>query len=131
MAKAKSTEDPLVAQVFDGDKNDKVLDAIKQLSPEEAEFFLFKLENAIRKRKIQISGYLAAMLVWAIGTFFALVYFGTHDGFTGWAFLAPFGAVGLVLFAFGKWAEKVGKATLPQAKIAALDPPPSAPSPSP
>jgi len=127
VAKAKSAEDPLVAQVFEADKNDKVLDAIKNLSPEEAEFFLFKLEAAIRKRKIQISGYLAAMFVWAVGTFIALIYYGTHDGFTGWAFLAPFAAVGLVLFAFGKWAEKVGKATLPSAKIAECDPAPSPP----
>lgn len=131
MAKAKYTEDPLVAQVFDADKNDKVLDAIKQLSSEEAEYFLFKLECAIRKRKIQISGYLAAMFVWAVGTFLALIYFGTHEGFTGWAFLAPFAAVGLVLFAFGKWAEKVGKTTLPEAKIAACDSSPSDASPSP
>ena len=55
MAKAKGTEaqadeDKLVAGVFDKSKHDKIAEAVKNLSSEEAEFFLFKLESAIRKR---------------------------------------------------------------------------------
>jgi hypothetical protein len=32
----------------------------------------------------------------------------------GWAFLLPFALVGLILFAFGKWSEAVGKAKPPE-----------------
>jgi hypothetical protein len=104
----KPAEDPLVAKAFDADKHVELARAIEQLNPDEAQFFLEKLERAIKKRKIQITGYLAAMLVWVIGMMFALVYFGMHDGFVGWVFLAPFGVVGVVLYVFGKWADHVG-----------------------
>jgi hypothetical protein len=104
----KPAEDPLVAKAFNADKHMELARAIEQLDPEEAQFFLEKLERAIKKRKIQITGYLAAMLVWVIGMMFALVYFGMADGFVGWVFLAPFGVVGVVLYLFGKWADHVG-----------------------
>jgi len=105
---AESKEDPLVAQAFDSKKHEDLAHAVEQLTPEEAQYFLTKLEAAIRKRKIQILGYLVSMLVWIGGMMFALVYYGTHDGFVGWAFLLPFALVGVILFAFGKWAERVG-----------------------
>lgn len=106
----KPVEDPLVAQAFKVDKHEELARAIEKLTPEEAEFFIARLEAAVRKRKIQISGYLAAMLVWIVGMMFALVWYGTHDGFTGWAFILPFGLVGGILYAFGKWADRVGAA---------------------
>ncbi|HEX4420492.1 MAG TPA: hypothetical protein VH165_21400 [Kofleriaceae bacterium] len=105
-----SPEDPLVSQAFDAKKHEDLARAIENLTPEEAEFFLHKLERALRKRKIQITGYLAAMLSWVLGTAFALWYYGSHDGFVGWVFLAPFGVVGVILYAFGAWAERVAKA---------------------
>lgn len=102
-------EDPLVSQAFDKDKHAQLAKAIEKLSPDEAQFFLAKLEVAIKKRKVQITGYLVAMAVWAVMMFFGLVYYGSHDGFTGWVFLAPFGAVGVVLWGFGKIANNIGK----------------------
>jgi len=101
-------EDPLVIQAFDKNKHEDLAKAIEKLSPDEAQFFLAKLEVAIKKRKVQITGYLVAMGVWAVMMFFGLVYYGSHDGFTGWVFLAPFGLVGAVLYGFGKWSERVG-----------------------
>lgn len=115
MAKAKAQEDPLVAKAFDADQHAELAQAIENLSPEEAQFFLHKLEAALKKRRTQLLGYLVAMVVWLIGTVFALVYFGTHDGFTGWVFLIPFALVGVILFVFGRWAERLGKAPLPEA----------------
>ena len=106
---AASSEDPLVAQAFDTKKHEDLARAIEKLSPAEAEFFLHKLEAAIRKRKLQITGYLVAMAVWVILMTLALAYYGMSDGFVGWAFLVPFGAVGLVLYLFGAWAERIGK----------------------
>ena len=104
---AKTSEDPLVAKAFDADKHVELAEAVAQLSPEEAAYFVAKLEGAIRKRKIQITGYLVAMLAWVAGMFFALAWYGTHDGFVGWVFLAPFGVVGVILYAFGRWSERV------------------------
>jgi len=107
---SKPVEDPLVAQAFAADKHEDLARAVEKLSPEEAAFFLTRLEAAIRKRKIQITGYLVAMLIWVAGMMFALAWYGTHDGFVGWAFVLPFGLVGVVLYAFGKWADRVGAA---------------------
>jgi hypothetical protein len=104
---AKTTEDPMVAKAFDKAKHDELEAAVKNLSQEEAQFFLSKLEAAVRKRKIQITGYLVAMFVWLGGMLFALAWYGTHDGFVGWAFLVPFGLVGVILYAFGRYAERV------------------------
>ena len=102
-------EDPLVAKAFDKDKHVELARAIEKLSPEEATYFLGKLEIAIKKRKVQITGYLVAMGVWVVGMVFALAFFGTHDGFVGWVFLAPFALVGVVLWGFGKIAERLGQ----------------------
>ncbi|HEY0987591.1 MAG TPA: hypothetical protein VGD80_11095 [Kofleriaceae bacterium] len=110
---SKSAEDPMVAQAFDTKKHEDLARAIEKLNPDEAAFFLHKLEMAIRKRKIQITGYLVAMGVWLVGMMFALAYFGMHDGFVGWVFLAPFGVVGLVLYVFGKWADAVSRTPFP------------------
>lgn len=112
---AKEAEDPLVSQAFDADKHDALAKAIQELSPDEAAFFLWKLEVALRKRKIQLLGYLVAMGVWLVGMIGALAYYGMASGFVGWVFIAPFAVVGVVLYVFGWWANKVGSAKPPQA----------------
>jgi hypothetical protein len=108
-----ASDDPLVAKAFDASKHEELARAVEQLSPEEAQFFLKKLEAALRKRKIQLLGYLVAMVVWVIGIVGALAYFGVSDGFVGWVFLLPFGIVGVILYLFGMWANKVGSAHSP------------------
>ena len=47
------------------------------------------------------------MLVWAVGmvTAFAVYGLGTLGG---WVFLLPFFVVGVILYGFGAWAERVG-----------------------
>lgn len=82
--------------------------AVGDLTPEEAEFFLAKLERVMRKRKLQMTGYLVGMFAWVIGMIGSLVYIGTHDGFTSWVFLFPFGLLGACIYGFGKWATRVG-----------------------
>jgi hypothetical protein len=121
---ARSPEDPLVAQLFDGSREHAdIARAIEQLTPEEAAYFLHKLEAAYRKRKIQLSGYLVALVAWLVGMTMALIYFGMNDLSSAWAFLVPFGIVGVILYAFGAWSERVGRAPPPQS------PPPSPPPP--
>ena len=107
MAQETERAAPAVEDVFDPRKHDELAQAVAQLSPDEAAFFLNRLEAAVTKRKIQLTGYLVAMVVWLAGMVGALVYFGTHDGFVGWVFLVPFGLVGLVLWGFGRWSEQV------------------------
>ena len=113
MRVAKPTEDPLVAQAFDRSKHDELARAIQELSPDEAAFFLAKLEAALNKRKLQLTGYVVALIAWAIGMAIAMAYYGIVDGFTGWVFLVPFAIVGVLLWLFGRWAERVG-AALPE-----------------
>lgn len=113
-----STKDglPDVEHAFDPARQDDLEKAIQKLSSEEAAFSLFKLELAVRKRKVQLTGYLVAMLVWLVGMLFALAYYGIASGFVGWVFLLPFALVGVILYAFGKWADKIA-ATKPPPEI--------------
>lgn len=103
--------DDMVEKAFDPKHQDMVAKAIEQLSPEEAQYFLDKLERAIRKRKIQLTGYLVAIVTWLIAMVVALYIYGTapEGAFVAWAFVMPFGFIGVVLWIFGRWADKVGK----------------------
>src|SRR5438067_823114 len=103
-------EDPLVAKAFDKTKHDELAELVSKLSPDEAQFFVDKLERALRKRRLQLIGYLVAMLVWALGMLVAFgVYLTADKGtFIAWVFLAPFGVVGVILWGFGRWSERVG-----------------------
>ena len=113
----QSAEDPLVSQAFDAKKHENLARAIEELSPTEAAFFLHKLEMALRKRKIQLTGYLAAMAVWLIAMTCALAYAGMHDGFVAWVFVVPFGFVGVILYGFGRWANRVATSPPPPAPV--------------
>jgi hypothetical protein len=122
----QSAEDPLVAQAFDPKKHEDLARAIEKLSSAEAAYFLHKLECAIRKRKIQITGYLAAMAAWLITMLLALLYFSTRTGFTLWVFVVPFALVGAILYGFGRWSERIGSrpGPPPPPKAVALPPKP-------
>ena len=91
-------------------------EAIAQLSPEEAAFFLKTLESKLRKRKIQLTGYLLAMGVWLVTMLGALAFYGASDGFVVWVFLVPFALLGAILYGFGKWATRVGGPDKPAPK---------------
>ena len=99
---------PNADDAFDASKQDAVAEAIKNLSREEAALFLFHLESKYQKRKLQLTGYLAAMLLWLGGMLFALYIFGSSSGFVGWVFLVPFALVGVTLLVFGKLADRMG-----------------------
>jgi hypothetical protein len=120
---AEPAEDPLVAKVFDKSQaHDDIAEAIGQLTPEQAAFFLWKLEGALRKRRIQVAGYLASMFVWAVGMVVAFGAYALFDGSIGYAlFFLPFFGVGLVLYAFGRWANAVASRAPPEG------PPPTPP----
>jgi hypothetical protein len=123
---AKPAEDPLVAQAFDAKaRHEELARAIAQLSPDEAAHFLHKLERGLRKRKIELAGYLTAMAVWLVAMVVAMVYFGTHDGSAIWVFALPFGLVGAVLYGFGSWGKRIASTPLePPGDTAAVQAPP-------
>ncbi len=93
-----------------------IAEAIRKLKPEEAEVFLRQLERAIAKRRLQLWGYMLALLIWAVAMFFALAYYGGADpeSFRAWVFALPFGALALVLWGMGALAERVSKAGAPR-----------------
>ena len=99
----------MVAQAFGAGDPDQLAAAIDRLTSDEAQYFLAKLEAALRKRKLMLSGYIIAMVAWVVGMVCALAYFGIASGFVGWVFLVPFAFVGLILWVFGAWANRVGK----------------------
>jgi hypothetical protein len=92
-----------------------IAEAIQKLSPAEAEFFLYKLERAILRRRIQLWGYLGSLAVWAVAMFFSLAYYGGADpeSFRAWVFLLPFAAIGVVLWVVGTIADRVAAAPPP------------------
>lgn len=94
---------------------DEIAAAIVKLSPDEAAFFLQKLEAANRKRKVQLWGYLAALIMWALTMIFALVYYAYSPPgvFVGWIFIVPFAVVGVLVLLFGKWADTIETLTSP------------------
>ena len=101
------------------DKEAELEEAIKKLPPEEAALLLKNLERALTKRKIQLTGYLVAMVVWLIGMLAALVIYGSVSGFVGYVFVAPFALVGLTLWMFGKWADKYSLPKAPARQLPA------------
>jgi hypothetical protein len=105
---AKDDEDPQIAAAFSADKPLDLAAAISHLDPDEAQFFLKKLEVAFRKRKIMLTGYLVAIVAWVVGMVCALAYLGMAKGFAAWVFVVPFGIVGVILYGFGAWANRVG-----------------------
>ncbi|MEO6777553.1 MAG: hypothetical protein ABI467_31795 [Kofleriaceae bacterium] len=109
----KAPEDPMVAKAFGAGSQEDLADMIGKLDPAEADYFLKKLEAALRKRKIMLSGYIIAMVAWVVGTVCALAYFGIVGGFAAWVFLVPFLIVGVILWLFGTLAERAGRAGVP------------------
>jgi hypothetical protein len=107
----KPDPDELAERALDPKNEDDVARAIAQLTPEQAEHFVGILERAIRRRRIQLIGYLVSLVVLLIGEFVALVVYGAADEgqFVGWVFFLPFLAVGLVLYIFGKWSASIKK----------------------
>jgi hypothetical protein len=122
---ARSVEDPLAKALDARQSHEEIARAVAQLSPDEAAFFLHKLETALRRRKIQDTGYFAAKVAWLIGMILAMIYFGMNDGSAVWAFIVPFGVAGAILYGFGSWANRVAKRAPPGAPPA----PPAAPAP--
>ena len=121
---ADAPEDPLVAKAFDAKRHAELAAAIEQLSPQEAEFFVDRLERALRKRKLQLTGYLVALGVWLLGMTGAVIYAAGQRDFVAWVYAIPFALVGAVLWGFGVWANRIARGPAAPPRAADRPPPP-------
>jgi hypothetical protein len=82
---------------------------LEQLSPEEMDMFLGLIQKALKKRRIQLAGYLLSLVCMIGGLLFALYVYGNREPgeFVGWAALVPFGLVAAVLLIFGRWSRSL------------------------
>ncbi len=100
--------------------DDNLADALAKLSPEEADIFLAALELTLKRRRLLLVGYIAAVLALIGGMVTAFYLYGTREpgSFAGWVFLVPFAAVAIILMTFGRMA-KSSKGSLKTSKSTA------------
>lgn len=81
--------------------------AVRELPPERAAELVAMLEASMRRRKLELIGYLAAAAIVVVGMVGALIVMGSGDGgtFLGWVFLLPLALAGLVMWLVGKKAR--------------------------
>jgi len=79
-----------------------------KLSQEQIDRLIAQIERVERKRKIMLAGYLIAAVLLVAGQVFAFFVFASAASgkFVGWVFFLPFLVVGVVLWAFGRWAGR-------------------------
>jgi len=101
---AQRLEDPAFRQ--------QIEQAISNMPPEKAAQLVEMLEVSLRRRKIELVGYLAAAAVLLLGMIGALYYYGSSDrgDFVGWVFLLPLGLAGGIMMLVGRWADRGRKA---------------------
>ncbi len=118
MARSKEPEQPaalearpeILAEAALDPKNEAdVAKAIAKLSPQEALYFLELLEKQVKRRRIQLFGYLTALFVLLVGTLGSFYVVGSAERgtFVAWVFLVPAALVALVLLIFGRWANRI------------------------
>jgi peptidoglycan/LPS O-acetylase OafA/YrhL len=92
----------------DGEGEVDIEAELAKLSPEQAEMFVSALELAMRKRRIMLTGYLAAMTAVLLGQVLAFIMYVHREpgAFLGWLFLVPFAGAGAILQIFGQMARR-------------------------
>lgn len=90
----------------------RVEEAVANLPPERAAELVALLEASIRRRKIELVGYLAAAVVLLVGMVIAIYAYGAaaEGRFVGWVFILPLALAGLVMIAVGRAARKAEEA---------------------
>ena len=89
----------------------QIEEGLKNMPPEKAAELVAMLEASLRRRKIELYGYLGAALVLLLGMVIALYVYGASDGqnFMSWVFLVPMGLAGLVMWLVGRWSTAARK----------------------
>lgn len=105
-AVVKPTE--LAEKLADPEFRGRIEEAIANLPPDKAAELVDMLEESMRRRKIELAGYIAAALVLLVGMVIAMYAFGraSHRQFAGWYLLLPLAASGVMMIAVSRWANK-------------------------
>ena len=107
----------LAARLSDPAFQTEIEQAIRELPPDRAAELVAMLEASVRRRRIELYGYLLAAVVVIVGMIGALLIMGSvEDGrFVGWIFLIPLALAGLVMTVIGKRAKAGAPAAKPTA----------------
>jgi hypothetical protein len=85
----------------------QIEEGLKNMPPEKAAELVEMLETSLRRRKVELWGYIGAAVVMLVGMVVALYIYGSSDpdSFRTWIFLIPMGLAGLVMWIVGRWAD--------------------------
>jgi hypothetical protein len=112
---------PAGGQVTSKDLADRLADpafqqdierAVRELPPERAAELVTMLEASLRRRRLELYGYVGAALIVLLGLIGGLVIMGSGKGgtFMGWIFFIPIGLAGLVMWLVGRRARTAQQA---------------------
>ena len=106
-AKGKTAAKDLAERLKDPAFQRDIEQAVRELPPEKAAELVAMLEASMRRRKLELFGYLAAAAIVVVGLIGSLIIMGSGQGgtFIGWVFLIPLGLAGLVMWRIGKVAR--------------------------
>ena len=92
----------------DPERQARLAAAIEKLTPDEAQKVLDILEREMKKRSIQLYGYIASGIVLIVGMLGVLVYWGSVPEGTpvAWTIPIPFLFVAIILWTFGRWSNR-------------------------
>lgn len=82
---------------------------LRELSPEQAEIFVRSLEVILRRRRVRLFGYIAALIVFMSTMAISVYLYGTRDPgtFMGWIVLVPFALIALVFLVVGRLEKRI------------------------
>ena len=111
----------LATRLADPDFQRNIERAVRELPPERAAELVAMLEASIKRRKLELYGYVAAAIIVLLGLVGGLLVMGSakEGSFIGWIFFIPIGLAGLVMWLVGKKAraaQKGGPSTRPSAR---------------
>jgi hypothetical protein len=114
----KSKAADLAERLADPEFRAQIEEGLKKMPPEKAAELLAMLEASLRRRKIELIGYIGAAVILLVGMVVALYIYGASDGgnFMTWIFLIPMGLAGFVMWIVGRWStadRKKSKAARP------------------
>lgn len=88
---------------------DEIEAQLSELNPEEAAMFLRILTITLKRRRIQMLGYICALIAVVGGLVLSMWVWGNRKPgeFVGWVFILPPGAAALCIWLFGRWSNRI------------------------
>jgi hypothetical protein len=108
MAKAADKPKDIHEKLADPAFRAQIEEGLKNMPPEKAAELVAMLETSLRRRKIELYGYIAAAVVLLVGMIASLYIYGAtdHGNFMSWIFLIPMGLAGAVMWFVGRWSNR-------------------------